>query len=101
MRSRERGQLSIRAGAFAHDSFDVRHLALTAELVDLGGNEFEQLIQQCSRVDFRFVAEIDQFSVDAIASRAPAVFVEQTTAINPEGRVSSKQLEQLGNDRLD
>ena len=71
------------------------HLALTAELIDLGGNEFEQLIQQTSRVDFRFVAEVDQFSIDAVARRAPAILIKQTTAINAKGRVSPKQFEQL------
>ena len=37
-------ELSICAGAFAHDAFDVRHLAVRAELVCLAGHKFEQLV---------------------------------------------------------
>ena len=37
-------QLSVRAGAFAHDPFNVRHLSLCAELAYLGRDELEQLI---------------------------------------------------------
>ena len=37
-------QLPIRAGAFAHDPFDVRHLLLSAELIYLGRDKLEQFI---------------------------------------------------------
>ena len=38
------GQLSICAGAFAHDPLDVRHFVLAAELVYLGRDELKQFI---------------------------------------------------------
>ena len=38
------GKLSICAGAFAHDAFDVRHFALAAEFVYFGRDEFEQFV---------------------------------------------------------
>jgi hypothetical protein len=38
------GQLSIRAGAFAHDPLDVRHLLLSAELIYLGRDKLEQFV---------------------------------------------------------
>ena len=44
LRALPNGQLSIRAGAFAHDPLDVRHLALAAELVHFGGDELQQLV---------------------------------------------------------
>src|SRR6266496_3018013 len=50
-------QLPISPGAFVHDPFDVRHLALRAEL--------------------------DQFSIDAVARRAPAVFIQKTSPVDP------------------
>jgi hypothetical protein len=37
-------QLSVRAGAFAHDSLDMRHLPLRPEFVYFSRNELEQLI---------------------------------------------------------
>ena len=49
---------------------------------------------------FRFPAEIDQFSVDAVARCAPPVFVQKTTPVNPESGVSPEQFEKLGDDRL-
>jgi hypothetical protein len=40
-----RCELSIRASAFAHNAFDVRHLALRAKLVYLTGYELKQFVQ--------------------------------------------------------
>ena len=50
---------------------------------------------------FRFPAEIDQFSVDAVARRAPAIFIQKTTPVNPESGVLPEQFVKLGDDRLD
>src|SRR4029077_1753647 len=47
------------------------------------------------------MAKVDQLSIDTVSRRAPAIFVEQTPPINAEGRVSSKELEQFRDDRLD
>jgi len=38
-------ELSICAGALAHDPFDMRHFAMRAELVDFTYHELEQFIQ--------------------------------------------------------
>src|SRR5262249_16979214 len=97
----KRGELSIRAGAFAHDALDMRHLALTAKLANLGRNKLEQFIEQTARFDFRFAAKVDQFAIDSVTRRSPAIFIEQTPPINTKGRVVAKQLEELGNDCLD
>ena len=85
-------ELSVRAGAFAHDPLDVRHLAFAAELVHFGGNKFEQLVKQTAGLDFGFPAEIDQFAVNAVTRCPPAIFIEQAAAVNAEGRVLPEQL---------
>ena len=57
----------------------------------------------CSKLrvlDFGFAAEIDQFAIDAVARRAPAILIEQTAAINAKGSVLPQQLVQFRDDRL-
>jgi len=36
-------QLTVRSGALADDSLDVRHFSLAAEFLNFGRDEFEQL----------------------------------------------------------
>ena len=55
----ENFELPVRAGAFAHDSFDVRHLPFASEFLDFGGNEFHQLVEQTAGLNFGFAPEID------------------------------------------
>src|SRR4029078_6141517 len=44
--------------------------------------------------------EIDQLSVDAVARRAPPVFIQKATPVNPESVVSPEQFEKFGDNRL-
>ena len=85
----ENGELPISAGAFAHDPFDVFHLALAAKLVDFGGDELQQLIEQRARLDFCFAAEIDQLAFDAVTRRAPPVLVDQASPFGSESGASA------------
>ena len=88
-------QLPIRTGALAQNSFDVRHLALAAELFHFRRDEFEDLVNQTARLQFAAAAEIDQLPAEAIARRAPAIFFEQAARINPKGDVLPQQFVQL------
>src|SRR5262249_16393553 len=93
-------QLAVCTGAFKHDSFDMRHLALRAEFVYFTCHELQQFVQQTSFFHFGFLAEVDQFSIDAIARSAPAVFIQKTAPVNSESDVLPQQFKQLGNDSL-
>ena len=44
VRALEHGELSIRARAFTHDPFDVRHFFSAAQFINFSRNEFEQFI---------------------------------------------------------
>src|SRR6516164_730533 len=90
-----RGELSVSAGALANNPFDVRHFSLAAEFLNFGRDEVEQFVQQASLLHFGFFAEVDQFSVDAVARGAPAVLIKKTATIDSEGGVSVKQLVQF------
>src|SRR6266480_6083556 len=50
---------------------------------------------------FSFLAEVDQFSVDAVARSAPAVLIQKTAPVNPESGVLSQQFKKLRDDNLD
>src|SRR6266480_1970001 len=50
---------------------------------------------------FSFLAEVDQFSVDAIARSAPAVLIQKTAPVNSESNVLSQQFKKLRDDGLD
>ncbi len=88
-------ELSVRTGTLADDPLDVRHFSLAAEFLDFGRDEVEQFVQQAPFVHFGFPAEIDQFPVDTIARRAPAVLIQKTPPIDAEGDVLVKQFVQL------
>ena len=68
-------QLSIRAGAFGHYSFDVGDLGLTAQFVHFSGDELEHFVEQLALVHFAFAPEIDQFSIETVARGTPSIFV--------------------------
>ena len=61
------GDLPIRARAFAHDAFDVRHLAFAPELDRFRSDEFQNLIDQTARCDFAAATEINQLSIEPVA----------------------------------
>ena len=82
-------ELAIRAGAFAHDSFDVRHLLPAPQFIDFGRDEFEHFVEQAARLDFRFAAEIDQLAVEPVARGAPAVLIDDAPAIDAEAQCSA------------
>src|SRR5256714_5031447 len=97
----ENFELPVRAGAFAHDPFDVGHLAFAPKFVDFGGNKFHQLVEQTAGLDFLFAAKIDELAFDAVTRGAPAILIEQPAAINAEGRILPEQFVELRNYGLD
>jgi len=56
-------QLPVCACPFAHNSLDVRDLALIAELLRFFGDKSEHLFEQLALVRFAFATEIDQLAV--------------------------------------
>src|SRR5437870_5674141 len=57
-------------------------------------------MQKAARLNLCFLAEIDQFSVEAVARSAPSVFVQKPTTINAKRDVLPKQLVKSRNHSL-
>ena len=95
------GDLPIRARAFAHDTLDVRHLVFAPEFVHFRRNKFQDLVDQAARLYFAVATEIDQFPIESVARRAPAVFLDHAPSINAKRSILPEQFVQLDHDRLD
>jgi hypothetical protein len=91
MRAFPHSKLSIRACAFAHDSLDVSQLGVIAQLIHFRRDEREHFVQQISLVHLASAAKIDQLSIDAVARRAPAVFINQSSRIHAESDILPAQ----------
>ena len=57
---------------------------VAAEFINFRRDEFEHLVQQFALVHFTFAAEVDQFAVEPVTRRAPAILIDQTPRVHCE-----------------
>ena len=69
------GNLSIRAGSFQNNAFDVRDLPLIPELLNFFGEKLQHLVQQIAFFYFFFPTKVDHFCVETITAGPPSIFV--------------------------
>src|SRR5467141_3527428 len=93
-------QLPVRAGAFVHDRVDIFDRAAAAQVVDDVVHQFQQFGNQLVHGHFGFLAEVDQFSIDAVSRRAPLIFFDQCAPVQPPAQIALVEAVQLHNDRL-
>ena len=85
------GQLPVRARPLAHDALDVRHLAFAPELVYFRRDKLQDLANQTACLHFAATTEIDQFPIESVARRAPAVLLDHAPAIDAKRSILAEQ----------
>src|SRR5260370_8402245 len=77
-------KLALGAGALVENGVHVLDGAAAAEVVDHVVDEGEQLDGKVAHGHFGLLAEIDELTLDAVASGAPLGFFDEVAAVNPK-----------------
>src|SRR6266705_2147094 len=93
-------QLPVRAGAFVHDGVHVFDGAAAAQVIDDVIHEFQQFGNQLAHGHFGFLAEVDQFSINAVSRRSPLVLFDERAAVQPPTHIALVEAVELHNDGL-
>src|SRR5216684_6957881 len=93
-------KLALGAGAFVENGVDVLDGAAAAELVDNIVDKGKQLDGEIAHGHFAFLAEVDEFTFDAVARGAPFVFFDEGAAIDAKAHITGVKAMQLHDDGL-
>src|SRR5215469_10269315 len=80
-------ELAVRAGAFLQDGVDVFDGAAASQVIHYVVHQLQQFRNQLPHVHFRFFSEVNQLAIDAVARRAPFIFLDERPAIEPPALV--------------
>src|ERR1700730_1234384 len=92
--------LAFGTGALVENGVDVFDGAAAAKIVHDVVDEGQQFDGEITHGHFGFLAEVDQFALDAVASGTPFIFFDERAAVNAKAHIAGVEAMQFYDDGL-